>query len=169
MGVKRGSTDEPDSKRARVTLEEEVIVNMDDLEEVHVCLLCNGIDRETKREDKGAKAMKFNTCLTRNHYSLCLLKTEEGRIYFEKTYPSPGFVRGGPVKINCNRVQCQNDQRFKNGFTNQMLFHHHIALYHGGLEKWMLSQDRKDLRALVPRLLCHKLPDVCFVPSHYGQ
>jgi len=38
-----------------------------------------------------------------------------------------------------------------------------------GLEEWMLSQEREDLKELVPKLLCHKLPEVCFVPDHYGQ
>ena len=55
------------------------------------------------------------------------------------------------------------------GISSTKMFYNHMALYHGGLEAWMLSQDREDVRELVPSLLCHKLPDVCFVPDHYGQ
>ena len=57
-----------------------------EVEEIHTCLLCKGINRETKKENKEAKALKFNICITRNHYANCLNETEEGRIFFEATY-----------------------------------------------------------------------------------
>jgi len=139
------------------------------VEETHVCLLCKGINRDTKKENKEAKALRFNICITRNHYSNCLNEMEEGRIYFENTYKTPGIEQGGPVKIKCDSVQCRNNKRFRDGFTSTKMFYNHMALFHGGLEAWMLSQDREDVRELVPRLVCHKLPEVCFVPDHYGQ
>ena len=51
MGVKRRPTDEPDSKKARVTLEEEVIVIMDDLEEEEVADVKD--EARLKREANG--------------------------------------------------------------------------------------------------------------------
>jgi len=136
------------------------------VEETHVCLLCKGINRDTKKENKEAKALRFNICITRNHYSNCLNESDEGRVFFENKYPTD---KGGPVKIKCDSVQCKNNKRFRDGFSSTKMFYNHMALYHGGLEEWMLSQDREDLRELVPKLLCHKLPEVCFVPDHYGQ
>ena len=138
------------------------------VEEIHVCLLCKGFNRETKKENKEAKTLRYNICITRNHYSNCLNEMEEGRVFFEKAYKTPG-IEGGPVKIKCDGDQCKNNKRFREGFSSTKMFTNHMALYHGGLEKWMLSQDREDLKALVPRLLCHKIPDVCFVHDHYGQ
>ena len=137
------------------------------VEEIHVCLLCKGINRDTKKENKEAKTLRLNICITRNHYSNCLNETEEGKIYFENKYP--GIEKGGPVKIKCDSVQCRNNKRFRDGFSSTKMFYNHMALYHGGLEEWMLSQEREDLKELVPKLLCHKLPEVCFVPDHYGQ
>ena len=137
------------------------------VEEIHVCLLCKGINRDTKKENKEAKALRLNICITRNHYSNCLNETEEGKIYFENKYP--GIEKGGPVKIKCDSAQCRNNKRFRDGFSSTKMFYNHMALYHGGLEEWMLSQEREDLKELVPKLLCHKLPEVCFVPDHYGQ
>ena len=135
------------------------------VEEIHTCLLCRGINRDTKKENKEAKALKFNICTTRNHYANCLNETEEGRLYFENTYKTPGDW----VRIKCDTVQCRNQKRFRDGFTSAKMFYSHMALHHGGLEGWMSSQAREDVRQLVPRLLCQKRPEVCFVPDHYGQ
>ena len=135
------------------------------VEEIHTCLLCRGINRDTKKENKEAKALKFNICTTRNHYANCLNETEEGRLFFENTYKTPGDW----VRIKCDTVQCRNQKRFRDGFTSAKMFYSHMALHHGGLEGWMSSQAREDVRELVPRLLCQKRPEVCFVPDHYGQ
>ena len=143
------------------------IISEPRVEEIHTCLLCEGIDRETKRENKEAKILKYNICITRNHYANCLSETEEGRIYFENTYKTPGDW----VRIKCDSVQCRNQKRFRDGdgFTTAKMFYSHMALHHGGLEGWMSTQGREDVRELVPRLLCRKRPEVCFVPDHYGQ
>ena len=136
-----------------------------EVEEIHTCLLCKGINRETKKENKEAKALKYNICITRNHYANCLSETEEGRIYFENTYKTPGNW----ARIKCDSVQCRNQKRLKEGFTSAKVFYSHMALHHGGLEGWMLRQDREEVRQLVPKLICHKRADFCFVPDHYGQ
>ena len=139
------------------------------VEEIHVCLICNGINRDTRKENKEAKTLRFNICITRNHYSNCLNETEEGRIYFESTYKTPGIEQGSKIKIKCDSLQCRNNKRFKDGFSSHKMFYNHMALHHGGLEAWMLQQEREEVRALVPKLRCHELPDVCFVPDHYDQ
>ena len=141
------------------------IISEPDVEEVHTCLLCKGINRDTNKENKEAKTLKYNICITRNHYANCLSETEEGRIYFENTYKTPGDW----VRIKCDSVQCRNQKRLKEGFTSAKVFYSHMALHHGGLEGWMLRQDREEVRQLVPKLICHKRADFCFVPDHYGQ
>ena len=138
------------------------------VEEIHTCLLCKGINRETRKENKEAKALKYNICITRNHYANCLNETEEGRIFFETTYMT-GLDPSQPVKIKCEDPRCKSNKRFRDGFTSHKMFYNHMALFHGGLEMFMLSHERQEVRDLVLRLPCHKLPDVCFVPDHYGQ
>ena len=60
----------------------EVIANPG-VEEIHTCLLCKGINRDTKKENKEAKTLKYNIY---NHYANCLNETEKGRIFFKTTY-----------------------------------------------------------------------------------
>ena len=83
--------------------EEEIqlaVISDPGVEEIHTCLLCKGINRDTKKENKEAKVLKFNICITRNHYANCLNETEEGRIFFETTYMT-GLDPSQPVKIKC--------------------------------------------------------------------
>ena len=145
----------------------EVIANPG-VEEIHTCLLCKGINRDTKKENKEAKTLKYNICITRNHYANCLNETEEGRIFFESTYMT-GLDSNQPVKIKCEDPRCKVNKRFRDGFTSHKMFYNHMALFHGGLETWMRGQERQDIKDLVSKLPCHKLNDVCFVPDHYGQ
>ena len=35
------------------------------VEEIHVCLICNGINRDTRKENKEAKTLRYNICITR--------------------------------------------------------------------------------------------------------
>ena len=52
------------------------------IEEIHACLVCNGMTTDLKgkpKEDKDVKALKFNICITRNHYANCFYESEEGR------------------------------------------------------------------------------------------
>ena len=134
------------------------------VQEVHVCILCKGINREkTYYENKKAKTLRFNNFYTRYHYAECITSTEEGRVYFEKNYPIPGFEEGKAL-LECGNVQCQQKRRLKK-VTKRRGLYNHMALYHGGLEAWLLSQEREDLQALVPKLLCHKLPGVCNGPD----
>ena len=144
------------------------IISEPDVEEVHTCLLCKGINRDTNKENKEAKVLKYNICITRNHYANCLNESEEGRIFFETTYMT-GLDPSQPVKIKCEDPRCKTNKRFRDGFTSHKMFYNHMALFHGGLEMFMLSHERQEVRDLVLRLPCHKLPDVCFVPDHYGQ
>ena len=62
------------------------VISNPGVEEIHTCLLCKGINRDTKKENKEAKTLKYNICITRNHYANCLNETEEGRIFFKTTY-----------------------------------------------------------------------------------
>ena len=144
------------------------IISEPDVEEVHTCLLCKGINRDTNKENKEAKVLKYNICITRNHYANCLNETEEGRLFFETTYMT-GLDPSQPVKIKCEDPRCKTNKRFRDGFTSHKMFYNHMALFHGGLETWMRGQERQDIKDLVSKLPCHKLPDVCFVPDHYGQ
>merc|ERR1712243_14483 len=72
------------------------------------------------------------------------------------------------VKIKCEDPRCKANKRFRDGFTSHKMFYNHMALFHGGLETYLRNHERQELRDLVSRLPCHKLPDVCFVPDHYG-
>ena len=85
------------------------------LEELHTCVLCRGLHRDTKKENKEAKQLRMNICTTRNHYA------------------------------------------------------YHMALYHGGLDKFIDSQGSKELKEMKDKLICFKTPERCFVPDHYGQ
>ena len=145
------------------------IISKPGVDEIHTCLLCKGVNRETKKENKEAKALKFNICITRNHYANCLNETEEGRIFFEATYNTTGIDLSQPFKIKCHGSQCKANKRLRDGFLSLKMFYNHMALYHGGLETFMRSHELQEVRELVLRLPCHKLPDVCFVPDHYGQ
>ena len=144
------------------------IISKPGVDEIHTCLLCKGVNRETKKENKEAKALKFNICMTKNHYANCLNETEEGRIFFEATYMT-GLDLSQPVRIKCDGARCKANKRFRDGFINHKKFYNHMALYHGGLEMFLRSHELQEVRELVLRLHCNKLPDVCFVPDHYGQ
>jgi len=155
----------PEEKLDQLAL---AIISEPRVEEIHTCLLCEGIDRETKRENKEAKILKYNICITRNHYATCLSQTEEGRIFFETTFPT-SLDPSMPVKIKCEGPRCKANKRFREGFTSLKLFYNHMALYHGFLERYMRNHENEEVRELEQRLLCHQLPDLCFVPDHYGQ
>ena len=86
------------------------IMSEPDVEEVHTCLLCKGINRDTNKENKEAKVLKYNICITRNHYAACLNETEEGRLFFETTYMT-GLDPSQPVKIKCEDPRCKTNTR----------------------------------------------------------
>ena len=136
------------------------------LEELHTCVLCRGLHRDTKKENKEAKQLRMNICTTRNHYACCLYDTEEGRQFYEQEYQSDGKK---DVRWECGSRECRNDKRFRNGFSNHKQFSTHMALYHGGLDKFIDSQGSKELKEMKDKLVCFKTPERCFVPDHYGQ
>ena len=144
------------------------VISNPGVEEIHTCLLCKGINRDTKKENKEAKTLKYNICITRNHYANCLNETEEGRIFFESTHMT-GLDPNQPVKIKCEDPRCKVNKRFRDGFTSHKMFYNHMALFHGGLETWMRGQERQDIKDLVSKLPCHKLPVVCFVFTTMGS
>ena len=41
-----------------------------------------------------------------------------------------------------------------------------MALFHGGMDKFIDTQGSKKLRGLKERLMCEKNPATCFVPDH---
>merc|ERR1711872_1000500 len=101
------------------------------IDEIHDCLLCNGVFKETNKENKEAKGMRLNLCVTRNHYALCMHDDEEGLAFYKK-------------------------------------FASHNALYHGGLDMFLEQHPRQEMRDMVDKLRCSKVPDRCYVPDHYG-
>ena len=138
------------------------------LEELHTCVLCRGLQRDTKKENKEAKQLRVNICTTRNHYACCLYDTEEGRQFFMTEYPLDG-EGGKDVRWECCSRGCRDNKRFRAGFSTHKQFSAHMALYHGGLDKFIDSQGSEELRGLKERLVCEKNPETCFVPDHYGQ
>jgi len=139
------------------------------VEEIHTCLLCNGLTKDRTKENKEGKLLKLNICVTRNHYANCLYEQDEGREFFEKTYPVPSDMKERPdLKFYCPEDACKNDKRFKVGMNHKQ-FAIHSALYHGDLDRYIESQGREDLKLMIPKLVCHKDTQRCFVTDHYRQ
>jgi len=135
------------------------------VEEVHTCLLCRGLQPGTMRPKKDGLDLPLNICTTRNHYASDLADMEEGKAFFRRHYPT---VPGAGERIVCPHEACNENKRFREGWTNVKQFNTHMALYHGALERFILEQGSAELRAHLPRLECLKVPKVCFVSDHYG-
>ena len=156
---------------AAVVWEEEEVVELPEprVEELHTCLVCQGKEKDTGKENKDAKMLRLNICTTRNHYANCLYEQEEGRAFYERKYPQPEDLKPGDyVKMMCQNQACSKIKRFRGGFSHKT-FSNHMALYHGGLESLIMMQSRQDLKDMLPKLVCSKMAEKCFVPDHYGQ
>jgi len=137
------------------------------IDEIHDCLLCNGVFKETNKENKEAKGMRLNLCVTRNHYALCMHDDEEGLAFYKKMYPLPEERPDTIHQFKCQEEECLKDKRFRQG-VNYKQFASHNALYHGGLDMFLEQHPRQEMRDMVDKLRCSKVPDRCYVPDHYG-
>merc|ERR1712243_132747 len=137
------------------------------IDEIHDCLLCNGVFKETNKENKEAKGMRLNLCVTRNHYALCMHDDEEGLAFYKKMYPLPEERPETIHQFKCQEEECLKDKRFRQG-VNYKQFASHNALYHGGLDMFLEKHPRQEMRDMVDKLRCSKVPDRCYVPDHYG-
>jgi len=139
------------------------------IDEIHTCLLCNGMTKDQK-ENKEGKMLKLNLCVTRNHYASCMHDQEDGLAFYSETYPVPEEQKSKSSihQFYCQEDECRSNKRFKMG-VNYKQFATHNALYHGGLDVFLSKHPREELREMVSKLACSKIHERCYVPDHYGQ
>ena len=122
-------------------------------EELHVCFLCEG-------EDKEGKSLSFHAeqlYRTRYHYSACMYDTG---LYVKLYNPGkqnltadgkPRDILGREVKYACQERKCH--QKRKMGYKEFCI---HMSNDHGGLEKALLLHEDKRVRSLSKRLIVDK-------------
>jgi hypothetical protein len=126
-------------------------------EEVHKCLLCNGIDRKTGKDDREAKELslaKGKVQQARYHYAGCYY---DSGVYL-KLYP-PGEantdkdgkaidIMGKDFHYSCTEPHCTNKRKM--GYKE---FSIHNSVEHNGLERVMREDERKEIRDLAVKFL----------------
>ena len=120
------------------------------IEEIHTCLLCNGITKEGK-ERKDAKNLEMMQCVTLNHYATCLYEQEDGLKFYEETYPILVDVESPSItteyQFYCPDEGCKRSKRLQGGVGYKQYVTHQ-ALYHGGLELYMETRVMKNIQRL---------------------
>ena len=120
------------------------------IEEIHTCLLCNGITKEGK-ERKDAKNLEMMQCVTLNHYATCLYEQEDGLKFYEETYPIPVDVESPSIttkyQFYCPDEGCKRSKKLQGGVGYKQYVTHQ-ALYHGGLELYMETRVMKNIQRL---------------------
>ena len=119
------------------------------VEEVHICILCNGGDGDGK--NLSFEPEKVISC--RYHYASCYYETG---VYFSMYPPGdqnsteegkPIDVIGRDIKYSCQETGCT--QRRKMGYRE---FAIHMANFHGGVLEVMSKDPRPDVREVAKKL-----------------
>ena len=120
-------------------------------EEVHVCLLCNGQNRDSKT----LNFSKPKISSLKYHYASCYFDTG---VYYKKYPPGPENedlegkpcdVLGRSVKYHCQVRNCSTMSKRKMGYKEFCI---HMSNDHGGLLEVMAEDKRPELREIGKRL-----------------
>jgi len=120
------------------------------VEEMHICFICNGADKEGKNLSLAPEKIYS----TRYHYASCLY---DSKVYYDMYDPtdqnknpdgSPRDILGRDVKYNCMLCESSN-RKHRMGYKE---FAVHQAFVHEGLEQLLTNHPDERLRSLIPRL-----------------
>ena len=123
------------------------------IEEAHICLLCNGGD-DKEGFNLGFQPEKIRS--TRFHYSSCLYNSEYNVRIFALYSPKknnkddegrPRDIKGTEVKYKCLERGCTNKRNM--GYKEYVI---HSCNEHGGLEKILDQHENEELRKVVKKM-----------------